>query len=168
MIGKDVSMGVKSHLGEPYRGGPLSSGLHVATKCSSSEEWPTSNAALYLSAMLPTALSLYPAEQEKRIHKGKTFCAKHRTSTLPSIVWNPYDLNPSWQWFHLEHCSPSKSCQGVLAEWGGCYIETQRAKYLGTMEPPLWALRNNWERGNLKIITEELQEQLKVGRKWEQ
>lgn len=150
MIGKDVNGEVKSLLGESYRGGPLSSSLHVATKHSLSKEWPTSNSALYLEAMLPIELSLYPAEQGKRrgYTRGKLFCDKHQTSILPSIVWNPNDLNTSWQWFHLEHCSPSKSCQGVLAEWGGCYIETQRAKYLGSMEQPLWALRNNWERGN--------------------
>lgn len=73
------------------------------------------------------------------LHQGQTFFS-------PSSTWIPYDLNTSWQWLHVHHCSSSKSCQGVLAEWGKCHIETQRAKCLGSMKPPLWALRNNWER----------------------
>lgn len=80
--------------------------------------------------------------------RAKSYCHKGQTFILPSSTWNPYDFNTSWQWFHVQNCSSSQSCQGVLAEWGKCHIETQRAKNLGSMEQPLWALRNNWEREN--------------------
>lgn len=92
-IGNDENRGAE----EPS-GGKLSLGegnWHSACMWQQSLHHPSTNTTpcslLYLSAVLPMALSLKPTEQEERIHKGKGV-----PSPRPNILFTLQYMDPIW------------------------------------------------------------------------
>lgn len=172
--GNDINRGVKSHLEENFLWG-RATGIQPVCGNKAFVVVVVIKGVIQSLAQYCISLPCSPwhcfwiLQSKRKGHvRAKGCYDKRQTFILLSSIWNPYDHNTTWQQFHVKCCSPGKSCQRVLAEWGKCHIETQRTKYVGSMEQPLWALRNNWERENFKNNNRSTARAIKVRRKWEQ